>query len=254
MILEERELSSAEYAQVQTGFEAHALEFGNPPTEERRLTFVATEDDELAGCASGLINENGKWLYLTDLFVVNRLRRHGLGSQLLTAIEEKAKSLGVKTVWTRTAGYEAPDFYTKQGYSRLFELHDWYQSGHSQLGFYKSLDSHGRLSTILYRLASQRFFYYSGMVVGVLTFWVRVQRGREALRAAHLELVDILIPLGIALLLIGIVLGILTIAWRRVRSERMRIIVNDLGMCVAALGGFLFGADLTLVARWFQLF
>ena len=139
----ERELTNAEYAQVVAGFDRHALEHGNPPESAERFTIVATEVGRLIGCASGLAYRSergyGSWFYLSDLFVERDYRGQGIGGTILGMLEEKVQSVEMLFIWTWTAGYEAPGFYLRQGYSVFCELENWYPSGHSRVGFRKSL-------------------------------------------------------------------------------------------------------------------
>jgi GNAT superfamily N-acetyltransferase len=135
----EREMTPAEYAREQAGFDEHAAEFGNPPYTAERYTLVVVEGDRFIGCASGLNNDNGSWFYLTDLFVEKPYRRKGLGAETLARMERKAASLGFQHIWTWTAGYEAPSFYKKQGYEVFSEFKNWYPSGHSRVGLWKDL-------------------------------------------------------------------------------------------------------------------
>jgi GNAT superfamily N-acetyltransferase len=135
----ERELTEAELEQMRAGFAHHAAKFGNPTGSSRRLTCVVQEGEEFIGCASGLRHDLDNWFFLTDLFVEKAYRRHGLGAALLRKLEANAAALGVKTIWTWTAGYEAPEFYIKQGYRIFCEQEDYYPSGHSRLGFQKRI-------------------------------------------------------------------------------------------------------------------
>jgi len=65
---------------------------------------------------------------LDDLLMVDRLwvdeeaRGRGLGSRLLSAVEEKGRAGGAKRVELNTFGFQAPGFYEKQGYRRLAAL------------------------------------------------------------------------------------------------------------------------------------
>ncbi len=54
-------------------------------------------------------------------------------------LEERVTALGVMNIWTVTAGYEAPGFYRKQGYTIIFEQENWYAAGHSQITLRKTL-------------------------------------------------------------------------------------------------------------------
>lgn len=135
----EREMTDAEYAREQDGFNEHAAEFGNPPLIPERHTIVVLKDGQFIGCASGLVNDNKTWFYLTDLFVEKAHRGQGLGAQVLSRLERKMASLGFQHIWTWTAGYEAPGFYKKQGYTVFSEFDNWYPSGHSRVGLWKKL-------------------------------------------------------------------------------------------------------------------
>jgi GNAT superfamily N-acetyltransferase len=138
-----RPMSPEEMAQMNHGFNQYAVENHNPVEVPERHGFVATDGTEFIGCASGLAYKSsgsyGSYFYLSDLFVEKSYRRSGLGSQLLKNIEEEVKSLGITHIWTWTAGYEAPGFYLKQGYSIFTEMEHWYQSGHSRIGLRKKL-------------------------------------------------------------------------------------------------------------------
>ena len=142
--LVEREMTDAELTRENAGFDEHTLEHGNPVQTSDRYTFVAMEGMTFIGCASGLAYKNGDdyngWFYLTDLFVERAYRRRGLGAALLSRLEGRIAALGVRNVWTMTAGYEAPGFYRKQGYAVIFEHENWYATGHSQVGLRKRLE------------------------------------------------------------------------------------------------------------------
>jgi len=65
---------------------------------------------------------------LDDLVMVDRIwvaesqRGKGLGSRLLSAVEEKGRAGGAKRVELNTFGFQAPGFYEKLGYRRLAAL------------------------------------------------------------------------------------------------------------------------------------
>lgn len=138
--LVEREMTEAEFSRMNAGFDEHAIEHGNPIYSSQRYTFVAMDGEFFVGCASGLTNNNGEWLTLTNLFIEQSYRGRGLGATVLTKLEERAALLGVRNMWRWTAAFEAPNFYKRQGYRILAELEHWYPSGHSQLGLHKALD------------------------------------------------------------------------------------------------------------------
>ena len=47
--------------------------------------------------------------------------------------------LGVRMIWTWTAGYEGVGFYEGRDYGRLCELEDYYASGHARVALCKTL-------------------------------------------------------------------------------------------------------------------
>ncbi len=140
----ERDITDAELRQVHAGFNQHAVEHGNPPEASQRFSIVAVDDGMFVGCSSGLACKTatgyGGWFYLTDMFVEKRHRGQGLGHTLLERLEHRVTELGISHIWAWTAGYEAPDFYRRHGYSVFFEQPNYYSSGHSRIGLYKHLD------------------------------------------------------------------------------------------------------------------
>jgi N-acetylglutamate synthase-like GNAT family acetyltransferase len=136
----EREMTGAEYSRVSAGFAQHSMEHGNPVRPSQRHTFVVMDGELFVGCASGLTNDNGQWLILTNLFIEQPYRGRGVGATVLAKLEGKASALGVRNMWRWTAAYEAPGFYQRQGYAILAELERWYPGGQSQVGLHKALE------------------------------------------------------------------------------------------------------------------
>ena len=138
-----REMTAPEFERMKRGFDAHTLEQQVEIQTSDRFGFVAVDGETFIGCSSGLAYKNGElysgWFYLTDLFVEKAYRSQGLGAKLLKALEEQIASIGVHSIWTWTAGYEAPQFYIKQGYAVLAEMEDWYSDGSSRVGLKKKL-------------------------------------------------------------------------------------------------------------------
>lgn len=133
----EREMSDAEFARMNAGFDEHTREHGNPLGTSERYGFVLTDSGVFVGCSSGLVYKNGDvyngWFYLTDLFVEKPYRKQGFGAELLQTLEERVAALGVVHYWVITAGYEAPGFYQGQGYTLFFEQEHYYATGHSRV-------------------------------------------------------------------------------------------------------------------------
>jgi ribosomal protein S18 acetylase RimI-like enzyme len=139
-----REIAPSELERVHAGFDEHTLDNGAEVQDHERFSFVALADRNFIGCVSGLAYKNGNqfngWCYITDLFVEKEYRRQGLGVQLLQALEKILRQHGIDKIYTWTAGYEAPDFYKKQGYTIFAELENWYSTGHSQIGLRKKME------------------------------------------------------------------------------------------------------------------
>ncbi len=65
----EREMTEAEFSRMNAGFDEHSMEHGNPVRPSQRYTFIAMDGELFVGCVSGLTNDNGQWLILTNLFI-----------------------------------------------------------------------------------------------------------------------------------------------------------------------------------------
>jgi len=139
----DREMTSEELAWMNTGFDENSRDHGVEIQTSDRYGFVALSGETFIGCASGLAYKNGNgysgWFYLTDLFVEKEYRLQGLGTDLLAALQKKIKSIGIRNIWTWTAGYEALVFYRKQGYEIFAEMENWYSDGSSRFGLRKKL-------------------------------------------------------------------------------------------------------------------
>lgn len=139
----DREMTEDEFNRMKKGFNEHTLDNGVDLQTADRFGYIALEEDKFIGCSSGLAYKNGDqfsgWFYLTDLFVEKDFRHNGLGAKLLTRLEQKIQQKGIKYIWTWTAGYEAPKFYKKQGYTIFAEMENWYSDGSSRVGLRKRL-------------------------------------------------------------------------------------------------------------------
>ena len=140
----ERDMTDLEFSQMNTGFKDYELFHTGVNQTSERLGFVILDGSKFIGCSSGLAYKNGEiynnWCQLTDLFIEKGYRGRGLGKKVLKKLEEKLISLGIYNIWTWTAGYEAPNFYIKQGYEVFCELEKFYLKGHNRIGMRKNLD------------------------------------------------------------------------------------------------------------------
>jgi GNAT superfamily N-acetyltransferase len=114
------------------------------PSNEQPVRFVAR--DEL-GVVGGLLGHTRwSWLYVAKLWVDERARGRGVGTQLLTAAEELARTRGCTDASLDTFEYQARPFYEKLGYE-LFGTLDGYPPGYRQFYLRKRLGSPGTSST-----------------------------------------------------------------------------------------------------------
>lgn len=87
-------------------------------------------EDENGKKLAGLTGETfGLWLCIHYLFVSEELRTQGIGSKLLKAAEDEAKSRGCKYVFVDTFSFQAPLFYLKHGYKEVFTLENYPYTG-----------------------------------------------------------------------------------------------------------------------------
>ena len=140
----ERNMTDAEFARMNAGFDEHTIEQHNLIEISEQHGFVVMDGETFVGCAGGLCYKSGdvynNWFTLTDLFIEKPYRGQGLGAAILAKLEAKIAALGVGKVWVWTAGYEAPGFYIKQGYAVACEQEESYASGHSRVALRKTLE------------------------------------------------------------------------------------------------------------------
>ena len=106
------------------------------PSNEQPVRLVAR--DEL-GVVGGLLGHTRwSWLYIAKLWVDDRGRGQGIGTQLLAAAEELARTRGCTDASLDTFEYQARPFYEKLGYE-LFGTLDGYPAGFRQFYLRKRL-------------------------------------------------------------------------------------------------------------------
>ena len=78
------------------------------------------------------------WMFVELLWVAEESRGRGLGAQLLAQAEEQARAHGCHSAWLDTFGFQAPEFYRKQGYEVFGKL-PAYPGEHRRYFFCKKL-------------------------------------------------------------------------------------------------------------------
>jgi GNAT superfamily N-acetyltransferase len=65
-----------------------------------------------------------RWLIIELVFVPERFRHSGLGTQIMTEAESIAKARGCLGIWLDTYSFQAPRFYEKLGFRMFGRLDD----------------------------------------------------------------------------------------------------------------------------------
>ena len=87
-------------------------------------------EDEHGQLLAGLVAETfGNWLEIEYLFVKEELRGQGIGSQLLQQAESEAKNRNCRFAFVNTYQFQAPAFYQKYGYKKVFTMKDYPYTG-----------------------------------------------------------------------------------------------------------------------------
>ena len=87
-------------------------------------------EDEHGQLLAGLVAETfGNWLEIEYLFVKEELRRQGIGTQLLQQAESEAKKRNCRFAFVNTYQFQAPAFYQKYGYKKVFTMKDYPYTG-----------------------------------------------------------------------------------------------------------------------------
>jgi len=138
MTITTRDISKQELADIYEDFKKIERLDGVPDAPQVRYQYVAEDNGEVIGLASGLTNH--KWFCLTDLWVHEDYRRQGLGAKLLHMLEEKIKAIGIEHVYLWTSGLINPIFYEKQGYRVFTVFEDFFEvEGYHHIGYRKDL-------------------------------------------------------------------------------------------------------------------
>lgn len=80
----------------------------------------------------------GGTCYIRYLFVSERMRGQGRGTELMRAVEAEAKARGCQQMVLETHEFQAPGFYRKLGFTAIGRT-DNYPRGHQYITFVKQL-------------------------------------------------------------------------------------------------------------------
>jgi GNAT superfamily N-acetyltransferase len=80
----------------------------------------------------------GEWLHITEFWLADACRGHGLGSRLLERAELEASRVGARGVFLSTFDFQAPEFYKRRGYE-VYGALTGYPPGHTEYHLRKML-------------------------------------------------------------------------------------------------------------------
>ena len=102
-------------------------------------SFIATHPGESDHMDAGISGYTwGGCCYVAYLWVAEPLRGKGIGSELLKAAERHALAKGCRVVFLASHSFQAPEFYTRRGYTEMFRVTD-HPVGHENIHFVKRL-------------------------------------------------------------------------------------------------------------------
>lgn len=84
--------------------------------------FAAEEDGKILGVITGRAYYNE--VHIGDLIVTSSVRKGGIGSKLVRAVEDNYRGNGYDKITLTTFGFQAPEFYKKLGYEIEFVRED----------------------------------------------------------------------------------------------------------------------------------
>ncbi|MEE5991579.1 MAG: GNAT family N-acetyltransferase [Lachnospiraceae bacterium] len=84
--------------------------------------FAAEEDGMILGVITGRAYYNE--VHIGDLIVASSVRKGGIGSKLVRAVEDNYRGKGYDKITLTTFGFQAPEFYKKLGYEVEFVRED----------------------------------------------------------------------------------------------------------------------------------
>jgi GrpB-like predicted nucleotidyltransferase (UPF0157 family)/GNAT superfamily N-acetyltransferase len=135
----DREITKEELNAIYDDFKVIDRENGIPDAPQVRYQYMAEQNGNVVGFASGLTNH--KWFYLSDMWVESSYRRQGLGKKLLSMLEERVQSIGIEHIYTWTSGKNNERFYEQQGY-RIFTIFENFfeKDGFDYVGYRKDFN------------------------------------------------------------------------------------------------------------------
>jgi len=116
-VVAERSQSAAVARKLWKGLIAFNRENSGPLNYQRTVLSVRNDKGRVIG---GLIMQSWwRETYIELLWLSARARKAGLGSMLISEAERRARRRGSRLIHLNTYSFQAPGFYSKQGYRRF---------------------------------------------------------------------------------------------------------------------------------------
>jgi ribosomal protein S18 acetylase RimI-like enzyme len=104
-------------------------------------SFSAIRRDESGQIEAGVYGYTwGGCCYISHLWVAEPLRRQGIGSELLDAVERHARRKTCRVILVSTHSFQAPAFYAGHGYEQVARIDD-HPIDHASIFFAKRLET-----------------------------------------------------------------------------------------------------------------
>lgn len=123
-----------EYSRLQVVFNKEVI------TKTICLTLKDSANQLLGGVIAFISNYWSR-CFIDILWIEEKYRNLGYGSQFLKTIEEIAINMNCKIVTVNTASFQAPKFYIKHGYELYGTINNFPTEEHSEYSFKKILES-----------------------------------------------------------------------------------------------------------------
>ncbi len=102
---------------------------------EKYCICVKHEGEIIGASKGGIFN---KALYISEFVIKKAYRKFGLGSKLIKEIEKQARNNSCNKIWVDTYGYQAPEFYVKNGFVEKGRIEN-YRGEHAKIFFEKEI-------------------------------------------------------------------------------------------------------------------
>lgn len=136
-ITQEEQPTDEELDRLSKGIDEHMMSTIGSSSGKDLTLLLRDEEGLIAGGVHGNYGQFG-WLYISTLWVSEKARGRGFGSQLMAHIERAAIRAGCSHAYLDTFSFQAPEFYKKLGYTVFGELES-YPAGNTRYFLRKRL-------------------------------------------------------------------------------------------------------------------